>query len=169
MYAAKEAHCGCKVYAAALDRHSVRRLNVLSEFREALDAGEIEVFYQPIMHMDGTRVHGAEGLVRWQHRELGLLPPSDFIPIVEQTELIGSLTRHVLERAVFDCARWRRGGQELTVSVNLSVRNLLDPDLPSVIGKLLARYGLSPEALQLEITESMLMSDLIVHSSRSPR
>ena len=159
MYAAKEAHCGCKVYAAALDRHSVRRLNVLSEFREALDAGEIEVFYQPIMHMDGTRVHGAEGLVRWQHRELGLLPPSDFIPIVEQTELIGSLTRHVLERAVFDCARWRRGGQELTVSVNLSVRNLLDPDLPSVIGKLLARYGLSPEALQLEITESMLMSD----------
>ncbi len=159
MYAAKEAHVQCKVYAAALDRHSVRRLNVLSEFREALNNGEIEVFYQPIMHMDGTRVHGAEGLVRWQHPELGLLPPSDFIPIVEQTELIGSLTRHVLERAVFDCARWRRAGHDLTVSVNLSVRNLLDPDLPSLIGKLLMRYGLAPEALQLEITESMLMSD----------
>jgi diguanylate cyclase (GGDEF)-like protein len=159
MYAAKEARVSCKVYAAALDRHSVRRLSVLSEFRRALDSDEIVVFYQPIMRMDGTLVHGAEGLVRWQHPELGLLPPSDFIPIVEQTDLIAPLTRHVLERAAADCARWRRGGRDLTVSVNLSVRNLLDPDLPSLIADLLDVYGLSPEALQLEITESMLMSD----------
>ncbi len=159
MYAAKEAHSGCKVYAAALDRHSVRRLSVLSEFRRALDSDEIVVFYQPIMYMDGTRVHGAEGLVRWQHPELGLLPPSDFIPIVEQTGLIAPLTRHVLEQAIAQCAAWRRAGQDLTVSVNLSVRNLLDPDLPSLIGDLLSLYGLVPEALQLEITESMLMSD----------
>jgi EAL domain-containing protein (putative c-di-GMP-specific phosphodiesterase class I) len=159
MYAAKEAQVQYKIYASALDRHSLRRLSVLSEFRNALEAGEIEVFYQPIMRMDGTRVHGAEGLVRWQHPELGLLPPSDFIPVVEQTALIGSLTRYVLERSVADCARWRREGQDLTVSVNLSVRNLLDPELPSVIGELLERYDLAPEALQLEITESMLMSD----------
>jgi diguanylate cyclase (GGDEF)-like protein len=159
MYAAKEAHAGCKVYAAALDRHSVRRLSVLSEFRRALDSDEIVVFYQPIMHMDGARVHGAEALVRWQHPELGLLPPSDFIPIVEQTGLIGPLTKHVLERAVAECTRWRRQGRELTVSVNLSVRNLLDPEVPALIGDLLALYGLAPEALQLEITESMLMSD----------
>jgi len=159
MYAAKEAHAGCKVYAAALDRHSVRRLSVLSEFRRALDSDEIVVFYQPIMHMDGTRPHGAEGLVRWQHPELGLLPPSDFLPIVEQTGLIQPLTQQVLEQAVAQCARWRQAGRELTVSVNLSVRNLLDPDLPSLIGDLLSLYGLVPEALQLEITESMLMSD----------
>jgi diguanylate cyclase (GGDEF)-like protein len=159
MYAAKEAHSNCKLYATALDRHSVRRLNVLSDFRRALDSEEIVVFYQPIMHMDGARVHGAEGLVRWQHPELGLLPPSDFIPIVEQTGLVGPLTRHVLERAVAQCAEWRRAGQELTVSVNLSVRNLLDPDLPSLIGDLLSIYSLTPEALELEITESMLMSD----------
>ena len=159
MYAAKEAHAGCKVYAAALDRHSVRRLSVLSEFRRALDADEIVVFYQPIMYMDGERVHGAEALVRWQHPELGLLPPSDFIPIVEQTGLIGPLTRHVLDRAIAQCAGWRRAGQNLTVSVNLSVRNLLDPEVPALIGDLLAIYDLAPEALQLEITESMLMSD----------
>ena len=159
MYAAKEAHSGCKVYAAALDRHSVRRLSVLSEFRRALDSDEIIVFYQPIMHMDGTCAHGAEGLVRWQHPDLGLLPPSDFLPIVEQTGLIGPLTRHVLEQAVAQCAAWHRAGKELTVSVNLSVRNLLDPDLPSLIGDLLTLYSLTPEALQLEITESMLMSD----------
>ncbi|HUA07022.1 MAG TPA: EAL domain-containing protein [Solirubrobacteraceae bacterium] len=159
MYAAKEAHAGCKVYAAALDRHSVRRLSVLSEFRRALDSDEIVVFYQPIMHMDGARVHGAEALVRWQHPELGLLPPSDFMPIVEQTGLIGPMTRHVLERAVAQCAAWRQAAQELTVSVNLSVRNLLDPDLPSLIADLLTIYRLDPAALELEITESMLMSD----------
>jgi diguanylate cyclase (GGDEF)-like protein len=159
MYAAKEAHAGCKVYATALDRHSVRRLSVLSDFRRALDADEIVVFYQPIMHMDGHRVHGAEALVRWQHPELGLLPPSDFIPIVEQTGLVGPLTKHVLERAVAQCAGWRRAGQDLTVSVNLSVRNLLDPEVPRLIGDLLTRHSLAPEALQLEITESMLMSD----------
>jgi diguanylate cyclase (GGDEF)-like protein len=159
MYAAKEAHAGCKVYAAALDRHSVRRLSVLSDFRRALDCDEIVVFYQPIMHMDGARVHGAEALVRWQHPDLGLLPPSDFIPVVEQTGLIGPLTRHVLERAIAQCAVWRQAGHDLTVSVNLSVRNLLDPDVPALIGDLLTLYGLAPEALQLEITESMLMSD----------
>jgi diguanylate cyclase (GGDEF)-like protein len=159
MYAAKEAHAGCKVYAAALDGHSVRKLSVLSEFRRALDNDEILVFYQPIMHMGGTRVHGAEALVRWQHPELGLLPPSDFMPIVEQTGLIGPMTRHVLKRAVAQCAAWRRAGQEMTVSVNLSVRNLLDPDLASLLGDLLEIYGLTPSALQLEITESMLMSD----------
>jgi diguanylate cyclase (GGDEF)-like protein len=159
MYAAKEAHAGCKVYAAALDGHSVRKLSVLSEFRRALDNDEILVFYQPIMHMGGTRVHGAEALVRWQHPELGLLPPSDFMPIVEQTGLIGPMTRHVLERAVAQCAAWRRAGQEMTVSVNLSVRNLLDPDLASLLGDLLEIYGLTPSARQLEITESMLMSD----------
>jgi EAL domain-containing protein (putative c-di-GMP-specific phosphodiesterase class I) len=159
MYAAKEAHSGCKIYAAALDRHSVRRLSVLSEFRRALDCDEIVVYFQPIMHMGGTRVHGAEALVRWQHPELGLLPPSDFIPIVEQTGLIGPLTKHVLEQAIAHCAGWRRAGQELTVSANLSVRNLLDPEVPALIGHLLALYDLVPEALQLEITESMLMSD----------
>jgi diguanylate cyclase (GGDEF)-like protein len=159
MYAAKEAHVGCKVYAAALDRHSVRRLSVLSEFRRALDSNEIVVFYQPIMCMDGQRVHGAEALVRWEHPELGLLPPSDFMPIVEQTGLIGPLTRQVLARAVAQCASWRRAGHELTVSVNLSVRNLLDPELPGLIADLLSIYRLTPEALQLEITESMLMSD----------
>ena len=159
MYAAKEAHAGCKVYAAALDRHSVRKLNVLSDFRRALDSDEIVVFYQPIMHMDGSRAHGAEALVRWEHPELGLLPPSDFMPIVEQTGLIGPLTRHVLERAVAQCAAWRQAGQELTVSVNLSVRNLLDPELAGLISNLLTTYRLTASALDLEITESMLMSD----------
>ena len=80
MYAAKEAHAGCKVYAAALDRHSVRTAERAQRIRRALESDEIVVFYQPIMRHGRPRVHGAEALVRWQHPELGLLPPSDFMP-----------------------------------------------------------------------------------------
>jgi EAL domain-containing protein (putative c-di-GMP-specific phosphodiesterase class I) len=97
--------------------------------------------------------------VRWQHPELGLLPPAAFIQTVEQTGLIGPLTRQVLERSIRQCALWRAAGQDLTVSVNLSVRNLLDRNLPLEIERLLAQYRLPASALQLEITESMLMSD----------
>ena len=104
-------------------------------------------------------MRGAEGLVRWQHPEHGLIPPGAFVQTVEQTGLIGPLTRHVLERSIAECAAWRKDGREMSVAVNLSVRNLLDRDLPKEIERLLATYGLPPEALQLEITESMIMSD----------
>jgi diguanylate cyclase (GGDEF)-like protein len=159
MYAAKEARTGWKVYAAELDRHSVERLNVISDFRRALDAGEIVVYYQPVVDVDGSRVQGAEGLIRWQHPERGLLPPGAFVQTVEQTALIGPLTRYVLERCIAQCVEWRQSGRDLSVAVNLSVRNLLDRELPVDIQRLLEHYGLPAEALQLEITESMLMSD----------
>jgi EAL domain-containing protein (putative c-di-GMP-specific phosphodiesterase class I) len=81
------------------------------------------------------------------------------VQTVEQTGLIGPLTRHVLERSIAECAAWRKDGREMSVAVNLSVRNLLDHDLPREIARLLSSYGLPPEALQLEITESMIMSD----------
>jgi diguanylate cyclase (GGDEF)-like protein len=159
MYAAKEAHTGTKLYASDLDRHSVERLSVLSEFRRALDQEEIIVFYQPIVDVDGVSVHGAEGLVRWEHPERGLLAPGAFIGPIEQSGLIGPLTRYVLERSIAQCAEWRRAGNDLSVAVNLSVRNLLDRSLPKEIERMLDSHHLPPEALQLEITESMLMSD----------
>ncbi len=159
MYAAKEARIGCKVYAPGLDRNSVERLNVISEFRRALDAEELVVYFQPVVDVDGSEVQGAEGLIRWQHPERGLLPPGVFMPTIEQTGLIGPLTRYVLERCISECARWRSSGRNLVVAVNLSVRNLLDRELPDDIALLLAKYDLPPAALQLEITESMLMSD----------
>jgi diguanylate cyclase (GGDEF)-like protein len=159
MYAAKDAHTGCKIYEAEFDRHSVRQLNVVSDFRRALDAGEIVVYYQPIVDVDGSSVYGAEGLVRWEHPKHGLLPPGDFIQIVEQTGLIIPLTSHVLERSIAQCAKWRRAGHDLAVAVNLSVRNLVDRGLPREIERLLTLYHLPPQSLQVEITESMLMSD----------
>ncbi len=159
MYAAKEAQTGCKFYAAEHDRHSVRRLSVISDVRRALDADEIVVHYQPIVRVADRRVRGAEALVRWQHPELGLLAPGAFIPTVEQTALIGPLTARVLEQAIAQCAIWHDAGRDLTVSVNLSVRNLLDLNLPGQIATLLVAHHLDPSALQLEITESAIMSD----------
>jgi diguanylate cyclase (GGDEF)-like protein len=159
MYAAKETQTEYKIYTADQNQHSKRRLGVLSGIRHALLQNEIVVHYQPIIDLDEMRVRGAEGLVRWQHPEHGLIPPGAFVQTVEQTGLIGPLTRYVLERSIAECAAWRKDGREMSVAVNLSVRNLLDRDLPKEIERLLSTYGLPPEALQLEITESMIMSD----------
>jgi diguanylate cyclase (GGDEF)-like protein len=159
MYKAKEDHSNYKLYEAEMDRYSVRRLTVLSDFRRALKSEEFVVHYQPIVHLRGREVHGAEALVRWEHPDMGLVPPADFIPIAEQSGLIGSLTRYVLERSIAQTAQWRRAGTELAVSVNLSMRDLLDRDLPGEIECMLDTYGLPAEALKVEITESMIMSD----------
>jgi diguanylate cyclase (GGDEF)-like protein len=159
MYAAKSSQTGCKFYEPEADRNSVQRLRVLSDVRRALDAEEIVVHFQPIVDLERRRVSGAEGLVRWQHPERGLLAPAAFLPAVEQTGLIRLLTMRVIDLSLQQCAGWRRAGHNLSVAVNLSVRNLLDPDLPAMIQRLLDIHELEPDALQLEITETMLMSD----------
>jgi diguanylate cyclase (GGDEF)-like protein len=159
MYAAKEAQTDYKLYAAEQNQHSVRRLNVLSDIRRALAGDEIVVHYQPIVDLTHRQVTGAEGLVRWEHPEHGLIPPGAFVQTVEQSGLIGPLTRHVLANAIAQCAQWRADGRDMSVAVNLSVRNLLDRDLPFEIEEMLDHHGVPADALQLEITESMIMSD----------
>jgi diguanylate cyclase (GGDEF)-like protein len=159
MYAAKEAQTGVKFYTAEQNQHTKRRLSVLSDIRRALTRDEIVVHYQPIVDLEDRMVSGAEGLVRWEHPEHGLIPPGAFVQSVEQSGLIGPLTRHVLEHSIAQCAQWRREGREMSVAVNLSVRNLLDRDLPREIARLLGTYQVPPAALHLEITESMIMTD----------
>ncbi len=159
MYAAKESQSGHRLYSNEHDVESSRRMIVLGDFRRALMAGEMVVHYQPIVDLTRGEVSGAEGLVRWKHPELGLLQPDSFISTIERTGLIGALTRHVLEDAIVNCAQWREQKPGLATSVNLSVRNLLDRHLLREIEHMLADSGLPPDALRLEITESMLMSD----------
>ncbi len=159
MYSAKEDHAGWKMYESRLDRYSLRRFTVLNEFRRALESEQFVLHYQPVVSIDGAHVRGAEALVRWDHPELGMVPPNDFIPIAEQSGLIGHLTHYVLERAVAECKRWRDEGRDLAVAVNLSVRDLLDLDLPGQVSSVLTAHHLPAEALHLEITESMIMSD----------
>jgi diguanylate cyclase (GGDEF)-like protein len=159
MYAAKEARAGHRLYAAELDRHSRDRLTVLTDLRHALQSDEILIHYQPIVDARTGAVVGAEALARWQHPELGMIPPGSFIPVAEQTGLIGPLTWVVLEGALAQCGAWHRAGHELSIAVNLSVRNLLDQDLPKQIKQRLDRHRLPASALRVEITESMIMSD----------
>jgi len=159
MYSAKENHASYRLYETALDRYSLRRFTVLSDFRRALETEQFVIHYQPIVAIGGQEVRGAEALVRWEHPVLGMVPPNDFIPIAEQTGLIAPLTHYVLERAIADCKRWRQQGRPLSVAVNLSVRDLLDLDLPHQVAGVLAAAGLDPDALHLEVTESMIMSD----------
>ncbi|MGZ4188129.1 MAG: putative bifunctional diguanylate cyclase/phosphodiesterase [Solirubrobacteraceae bacterium] len=159
MYAATEARAGHKLYAAEFDRHSRDRLTVLSDLRNALKGDEILIHYQPIVDAHTGAVVSAEALARWQHPELGMIPPGSFIPVAEQTGLIGPLTWIVLEGSLAQCSAWHRAGHDLSVAVNLSVRNLLDQDLPRQIEERLKRYELPASALRVEITESMIMAD----------
>jgi diguanylate cyclase (GGDEF)-like protein len=159
MYAAKEHRDAYRVYDADQDHHSPERLRLLGDFRRGLHADEIVVHYQPIVDLGSQQVSGAEALVRWQHPELGLLYPDKFLQSVEQTGLIGPLTRHVLNRSIAQCSLWRDAGLDFTVAVNLSVRNLIDPRLTEDVERMLRRHALPASALKLEITESMIMSD----------
>ena len=160
MYSAKAERDTHRFYTHGQDRHSVSRLSMVGDFRRALEKDdEIVVHFHPIVDLGSGQVHGAEALVRWQHPELGLLQPAAFLEIVEQTGLIGAMTTHVLQKAIAECAAWHAAGRDLTMSVNLSVRNLHDPMLSSQVAQMLDRHCLSPAALKLEITESMILSD----------
>jgi diguanylate cyclase (GGDEF)-like protein len=160
MYAAKDERQGHCFYAAGQDRHSVSRLSMVGDFRRALECDDqITVHFHPIVDLRTNQIHGAEALVRWEHPQLGLLQPSAFLEIVEQTGLIEQMTNVVLDKAIAECAAWHAAGRDLTVSVNLSVRNLHDPMLSSHVAQMLERYRLAPEALTLEITESMILSE----------
>lgn len=135
------------------------RLALVSEVRQAMDDGDIAVWYQPRLSLASGRVTGAEALVRWIHPQRGVVAPALFLPIVEQTRLIRPLTLSVLGSALAACAGWSRAGVPLAVSVNLSPRNLVDADLVADIRRMLADSGLPPRALIVEVTESAVTAD----------
>ncbi|TYP86767.1 putative bifunctional diguanylate cyclase/phosphodiesterase [Blastococcus xanthinilyticus] len=159
MYAAKADHLGVAVYRTALDADAPAQLSLFGELRRAIREGELLVHYQPRVAVADGRVLGVEALVRWRHPERGLVPPSEFVPLAEQTGLIHPLTEAVLDQALAACRRWRDQGLALTVGVNLSARSLLDAGLADQVAALLARHGLPPACLELEITESAAMKD----------
>jgi diguanylate cyclase (GGDEF)-like protein len=161
MYDAKNSGSGLHVYEAGHDvvEESPERLALIAELRAGISGGEIEVYVQPQAALETGRVLGVEALVRWRHPRHGLLFPDTFIPLAERSGLIKPLTEEVLEQAVAACGQWRREGQRLTVSVNLSARSTFTEDLPEAIEKLLQRHGVPPAALTLEITESSVIKD----------
>jgi diguanylate cyclase (GGDEF)-like protein len=161
MHLAKTHRTGIEVYTPERDRHSPARLTLTAELHGAIDDGQLEVHFQPQADTRTGTVTGAEALVRWRHPEHGLMPPAAFLPLAERAGLMGPLALLVLEEAIGACASWRAEGHDLTVAVNLSVTNLMDPDLPAEVGALLREAGLDPRALELEITEDVVMADAV--------
>ena len=159
MYAAKKHYTGVHLYRDELDGYSPRRLALASGLRAAIEQGQMSLRYQPQARVVDGEILGVEVLVRWEHPTYGTVPPDDFINIAEQTGQIRELTAWVLDHALADCAAWAAQGRSLAVSVNLSVRNLMEPDLVCSVGALLERHGVPAGKLTLEITESHLMSD----------
>ena len=160
MYAAKRTGEGWAVYNPAHDRSSPDRLALLTDLRGAIAGGELALHYQPKVELATGRVRRVEALVRWQHPRRGLLPPAQFIPLAEQTGLMGPLTLWVLGEALRQCARWRQAGLALGVNVNLSMANLHDPALPEAVAGLLQAHGVAPADLRLEVTESAMAADM---------
>jgi EAL domain-containing protein (putative c-di-GMP-specific phosphodiesterase class I) len=140
----------------------IARLQLETDLRDALERDELRNYYQPIVSLESGRIIGFEALLRWQHPTRGLLPPSEFIPVAEETGMIRELGWWNLRQACRQIATWnagRNGCAPLTMSANLSVKQFLQPNLVAEIGKLLFETGIPPEILKLEITESTVMAD----------
>ncbi len=138
-------------------RRAVERLELETALRRAVDRSELHVHYQPNISLgvDGGLI-GFEALVRWEHPERGLIPPVDFIPLAAQTGLVLTIGEYVLERALGQLARWRCARPDMTISINLSARELEDPGLVTVLAGVIKASGLDPGAIRLEVAESAL-------------
>jgi diguanylate cyclase (GGDEF)-like protein len=156
MYLAKGAGGGVAIYDPARDLHTRDRLALGQQLRLGLDRDELAVWFQPKVDPQLGRVLGVEALVRWQHPAHGLLMPPDFLPLAARSGLMGRVTRQVLDRSLARLATWRADGLDLTVAVNLAVSDLVDPELPRDVARMLAQRDVPPTCLTLEVTEDGL-------------
>ena len=159
MYDAKREHSGVAMYEAGRDEHSVQRLSLMGELRQAIARDELELYFQPKIDVSSERTMHVEALVRWNHPIHGVVPPDKFIPLAEQSGRIGLITKWVVRKAIEQCAQWRAAGLDLMVAVNLSAFDLFDAELPTYISGLLSEAKLPPSKIVLEITESAVMKD----------
>ena len=157
MYRSKETgQTGYMFFNREMNRQALERLRLESGLRQGIAQNELRLLYQPKIDVASGRIAGAEALVRWEHRDLGLLPPDAFIPIAEETNLITDLTGWVLEAALQQLRAWNEAGlPPCRIAINLSARDFL-PGLAERLQSLLERHRVAPERLQLEITESLL-------------
>jgi diguanylate cyclase (GGDEF)-like protein len=157
MYRAKLASAPFAFYEADLD--SGDRLGLAEELRQAIEQDQLTLHFQPQLHLRSGSVVKVEALVRWPHPTLGLIPPLQFLPLAEEARLMGPLTRWVLDQALAQCARWRGEGVQVSMSVNVSASDLLDPEFVGMVAASLAQHALEGEALIVEITETTMITD----------
>jgi diguanylate cyclase (GGDEF)-like protein/PAS domain S-box-containing protein len=163
MYRAKaQGHGRTEVFAPSMRSTAIRRLDIEVALRRSIAVGDFRVHYQPIVHLTDGRIIGTEALVRWDHPTKGLVGPDQFIPVAEETGLIVPLGGGVLAEACLQVKRFQERDERwsaLTMSVNLSAGQINQPGIVQLVKSALADSGLRPDHLQLEITESALMSD----------
>ena len=157
MYLAKELHTDVEVYDPARDRNSTDRLGLLAALRRALEAGELDLHYQPKVALEGGGVVGVEALIRWNHPIRGYIPPDEFIPLAETSGLMHRLTSFVINTALAQAAAWRDEGFLVAVAVNVSARDLHGAELARTVSEALARHRVPATLLKLELTERTLM------------
>jgi diguanylate cyclase (GGDEF)-like protein len=160
MYAAKAAHSGSSVYNPEQEHTNAHRIVLMGELQRAIEQDkELTLYYQPKISHKTNSISGVEALVRWLHPQQGLILPDSFISLAEHAGLIKPLTAWILNNAMRQCAEWHRTGIEISVSVNLSARNLQDLHFPEQVSEILKTWGVEPVWLELEITESAMMVD----------
>jgi len=163
MYRAKEGgRARCVLFDAAMRASAMRRLETERELRHALEREELDLRYQPVVNLRSGEISGLEALLRWQHPERGLLDPAEFVSIAEDSGLIEPIGRWVQERACRQVLEWheqRPDARPFDVAVNLSARQVAHRDLPATVAEIVARTGLDPVHLRLEITESVLVEE----------
>jgi diguanylate cyclase len=158
MYRAKVEGKRFAIYQEDLDG-AANRIQLVEELQAAIEGRQLELHYQPQVDLSTGEITAVEALLRWIHPRLGFIPPLEFIALAEDAGLMGGLTALVLDEALFQCATWRSAGKSLTVAVNISASDLLNPEFPDLVERLLAGYGLGPEALVLEMTETTAIAD----------
>jgi diguanylate cyclase (GGDEF)-like protein len=159
-FAKRESRNAFQFFAKSMNEAAIKRLSIENELRHALERGELSLHYQPQMDLCNDAVGGVEALLRWNNPILGSIPPADFIPVAEETGLIVPIGEWVLRTACSQAKAWREAGMELPrVAVNVSVRQFAQDQFPDMVKRVLHETGLEPEALELEITESVLVKD----------
>jgi EAL domain-containing protein (putative c-di-GMP-specific phosphodiesterase class I) len=162
MYQAKaQGKAGYAVFDTEMGAAALRRLELETDLRHAIDRGEFEVHYQPTIDLNSGRLVSMEALVRWRHPDRGLVAPIEFIPLSEETGLIIALGKWVLGESCRQAVSWRNrfGESAPSVSVNLSARQVQHPEIVAEVKAMLDQSGLAPDALTLEITETFVVED----------
>ncbi|MEW6716729.1 MAG: EAL domain-containing protein [Chloroflexota bacterium] len=164
MYRAKERGKDCyEVFDTLMRKRAIERLNLETEIRQGISNKEFVNYYQPIVQMDDGQIIGFETLLRWHHPKKGIIPPSDFLYVAEETGLIIPIGRTVIYEACSQMVKWQNQypkDQPLTISVNLSAKQFTHPDLIKDLQHILAKTKLNPNSLKLEITEGVIMEDV---------
>ena len=159
MYDAKAGALGVARYTASRDPYSARRLSLVTDLARSLEEGALSLHYQPQARPSDGQVVACEALLRWDHPVWGRVPPDEFVPLAERTSLMRPLTQFVVEQSIAEAVRWQRAGLPVAIAVNVSVRNVLEPDFADRIARLLVQAALPAELFKLEITETQLMED----------